>query len=94
MDEFIVQLARAAIDDLEEIPKAFRDQVISEIKSLSINPLPRGSGIKKLKGFKPPLYRLRSGDYRVLYRLQSHTITIMRIINRKDLEKIIKRANL
>jgi len=56
--------------------------------------LPGGSGIKKLKGFKPPLYRLRSGDYRVLYRLQSHNITIMRIINRKELEKIIKRANL
>jgi len=60
-------------------------------KILSADPVLSGSNIKKLKGFKPQLYRLRSGDYRILYRVMGETITLMRVIDRKDLEKIIKR---
>jgi mRNA-degrading endonuclease RelE of RelBE toxin-antitoxin system len=61
---------------------------------LSSRPQLSQSNLKKLKGFRPPLYRLRSGDYRVLYRVLGDTVTIMRVIDRKDLEKIIKRINL
>ena len=53
-------MTQAATDDLEDIPDKLREQIISDIRSLSINPFPSRSGIKKLKGFKPPLYRLRS----------------------------------
>ncbi|MCK4430887.1 MAG: type II toxin-antitoxin system RelE/ParE family toxin [Candidatus Aminicenantes bacterium] len=49
-----------------------------------------GTNIKKLKGFKPPFYRVRSGDYRILYRLQEKTIIIMRVIDRKGLDRVIK----
>ena len=87
-------MTQAAADDLEDIPDKLREQIISDIRSLSINPFPSKSGIKKLKGFKPPLYRLRSGDYRVLYRIESNTVTIMRAIDRKELERIIKRLKL
>ena len=71
-----------------------RGQIVETINSLADNPLPTGSGVKKLKGFKPPLYRLRSGDYRVLYRIQSSAILITRIIDRKELERTIKRLRL
>jgi len=64
-------MTQAAADDLKDIPDKLREQIIPDIKSLSTNPFPSRSGIKKLKGFKPPLYRLRSGDYRVLYRIES-----------------------
>ena len=87
-------MTQAATDDLEDIPDKLREQIISDIRSLSINPFPSRSGIKKLKGFKPPLYRLRSGDYRALYRIESNTVTIMRAIDRKELERIIKRLKL
>ncbi len=93
MDRFNVQMTRSAADDLQDIPDKFREQIITSIKLLSVNPLVSGTGIKKLKGFKPPLYRLRSGDYRVLYRITERIITIMRVIDRKELEKIIKRLN-
>ncbi len=93
-DAFTVQLARSAVGDLDAIPDRLRSQIVEAIKSLADNPLPTGSGVKKLKGFKPPLYRLRSGDYRVLYRIQSSTIQIMRIIDRKELERTIKRLHL
>ena len=45
----------------------------------------------QLKGFSFPLYRLRSGEYRVLYRVDEALVTVMRVINRKDLEKTLRR---
>jgi mRNA-degrading endonuclease RelE of RelBE toxin-antitoxin system len=33
------------------------------------------------------LYRLRAGDYRVLYRVVRNTVTIIRVIDRRDLER-------
>ena len=86
---FTVQLAQSAAGDLDAIPDRLRTQIVEAIKSLADNPLPTGSGVKKLRGFKPPLYRLRSGDYRVLYRIQSSAILITRIIDRKELERTI-----
>ena len=91
---FTVQLAQSAAGDLDGIPDRLRSQIVEAIKSLADNLVPTGSGVKKLKGFKPPLYRLRSGDYRVLYRIQSSAILIMRIIDRKELERTIKRLRL
>jgi mRNA-degrading endonuclease RelE of RelBE toxin-antitoxin system len=50
--------------------------------------------IKRLKGFAFPLYRLRSGDYRVLYRIDEAAVTVMRVINRKDLERTLRQLRL
>jgi len=94
MAEFTVQLAHSAIEDLNNIEEHIRGQVVDGIRSLSFDPLPTGKGIKKLKGFKPPLYRYRSGDFRIIYRLSNRLVMILRIINRKELEKIIKHSHL
>jgi mRNA-degrading endonuclease RelE of RelBE toxin-antitoxin system len=56
-----------------------------------MEPFAASLNIKKLKGFKPALNRMRSGDYRVLYRIKEDTITVIRVIDRKDLETIVKR---
>jgi mRNA interferase RelE/StbE len=91
---FTVRLARSAAADLDAIPERLRSHIVEAIGSLADNPFPTGSSIKKLKCFKPPLYRLRSGDYRVLYRIQGSAILIMKIIARKGLERTIKRMHL
>jgi len=91
---FRLQLTKSAMDDLDSISDDQREKILKDIKSLSGNPLSFGIPIKKLRGFKPPLYRLRSGDHRVLYQLQGDIVTLMRDIDRKDLEKIIKRIRL
>lgn len=88
---FSVQLTGRAADDLDQIPIEIRREILSDIRQLSSAPFPPGTHVKKLKGFKPPLYRLRTGDYRIIYRVEARVIFIMRIINRKDLERIIKR---
>ena len=68
--------------------------MIDSIQKLSTDSFPSGPNIKKLKGFKPPIYRIRSGDFRVHYRVHDKTIIVLRVIDRKDLERIIKRLKL
>jgi len=94
LKKFIIQLTHSAAEDLDRIPEARRINVIAIFKKLSSNPFASGPNIKKLKGFKTPLYRIRSGDYRVLYRVQEKTVYIMRVVDRRDLDKIIKRLKL
>ncbi len=94
MEKFSIQITQSAVDDLDSVPHDLRKNILTDIKNLSSHPFPSGSNIKKLKGFKPPLYRLRSGDFRILYRIGSHSITLMRVINRKELERVIKRLKL
>ena len=94
MKKFIIQLTHSAAEDLDRIPEALRINVIAIIKKLSSNPFASDPNIKKLKGFKTPLYRIRSGDYRVLYRVQEKTVYIMRVVDRRDLDRIIKRLKL
>jgi len=90
LKKFTIQLTYSAIEDLNLIPETRRIKILAVIKKLPSNPFSSGPNIKKLRTFKPPIYRIRSGDYRVLYRVQGKTIIIMRVIDRKDLEKIIK----
>jgi len=57
------------------------------INGLAENPRP--SGVKKLKGISEDLYRIRSGDYRVIYSIsdQIRIVDIRKIGHRKDIYK-------
>ena len=94
MRVFDIQLTVTAAHDLDSISDDLRRRLLQDIHILSTNPFPFGSNVKKLKGFRSPLYRLRAGDYRVLYRVVEETVIILRVIDRKDLERIIKRMKL
>ncbi len=39
---------------------------------------------KKLQGIDPPMFRLRVGDYRVLFRQHNKTINVARVRNRRE----------
>ena len=78
---------------MEKLPAPDALQLARDIKAyLEPSPLPYGkSRIKKLTGFTPPLYRLRSGDLRAYYRISSGEVVILAITQRKDSEKILKK---
>lgn len=90
MPEFEVVLTDRAIADLEALPLKLRLQVSQEIASLVPDPFPSHPGVRKLKGYRPPLYRLRAGDYRVLYRVSQQRVTVLRVIDRRDLERSLE----
>jgi mRNA interferase RelE/StbE len=94
MNRFQVVLTQHAIADLEDVPKELKEQIHRDLKTLQTSPLPSGTQIKRLKGFRPPVYRLRSGDYRVLYQIRGDVVNVLRVIDRKLLERVIKRLNL
>lgn len=70
---------------LRTLPKKLRQQIVSKVKGLAENPHP--PGCKKIRGMKEreeDIYRLRSGDYRVLYVVRGTTIAVLDINHRKD----------
>ncbi len=57
--------------------------IVDKCKLLENNPMPDGKHIKKLKGYKN-LYRLRAGDYRVVFELNNLEVNIARILTRQE----------
>ena len=94
MNKFQVVLSEHAISDIEGIPKEPRAHIHQDLTELESAPFPAGNRIKRLRGFRPPVYRLRSGNFRVLYHIHWDTVTILRVIDRKILERVIKRLRI
>jgi mRNA interferase RelE/StbE len=94
MNRFQVVLTQHAVEDLKEISKELKEQIHRDLETLQTSPLPSGIQIKRLKGFRPPVYRLRSGNFRVLYHIRGQVVTVLRVVDRKLLERVIKRLSL
>ena len=90
MSRFTVQLTRAAVKHLDAVPRLHRRRLAPDLRALADRATFWPAGIKRLKGSGFPLYRLRAGDYRVLFRIDGALLTIMRVINRKDLERTLR----
>lgn len=85
-----------ALDFVETLPPKVRKQVVKKAKALLANPFPQGS--KKLKDVETdagePVYRERSGDYRILYVVRSNPaeVLVIDIDHRKDVYRMTKKA--
>jgi mRNA interferase RelE/StbE len=84
-----ITFTNASFKDMEKLEKNTRERILTELKSLSDFPLNLKRDIKKLKGIGKNIYRLRIGEFRVIYLLSDIKIIVLRIMNRKDLDKII-----
>jgi len=78
--EYVVQFKPRAIKDLKSIHPETSDRIISKIERLQDN---LSGDVKKLTNFTPE-YRLRVGDYRVLFELEGNQVLIYRILHRSD----------
>lgn len=78
---YVVKIKRSAEKELDYIHPKFCKLISSRIFSLSDNPRP--IGCKKLKG---NIYRIRSGDYRVVYFIddKEKTIEIAKVGHRRE----------
>ena len=72
-----------ALKDVKVLPKAAQRWVMARIEELQ-NDL--SGDVKKLTNFTPE-YRLRVGDYRVLFEVEDGRVVIYRILHRKDAYK-------
>ncbi len=80
--EYKIGIIPSARKDLDNLEKKFFEQVKDKINSLKSNPRP----LNCLKLTAEEGYRLRSGDYRIVYRIddKSKMIYIYRIKHRKE----------
>ena len=82
-EKVLVKLAKGNRPLLTKLDRA--------IIELAENPVP--VNCKQLAGEDPPLYRVRVGDYRILYHVDGNVLVILvvQIGHRKDVYRILKR---
>jgi len=82
----------AAARDVEGLDTAAAITLVKDIQVyLETRPVPFGkSRIKKLSGFEPPLYRLRTGDFRAYYRIRGDEVVVIAVTRRKDSDKRLR----
>ena len=78
-----VYIEKAAENDLKRLPTTTFQRIIPHIKSLAENPRP--PSCRKLTGSKND-WRIRIGDYRVLYEIdeKAEAVRIMRVRHRRE----------
>lgn len=86
---YIVEFTNKAEKDLGKLPKQTISRILEKIDKLADEPRP--SGYKKLTDFHvsnapDDLYRIRIGDYRVIYTIEEEiiTITVVKVAHRKE----------
>lgn len=74
-------------NQLLDLPKEQVVLVLEKIDLLRDDPAPDGKLKKKLHGYKGDVYRLRSGDYRIIYGYGNGLVALLGVDNRKDVYK-------
>lgn len=83
MADYSITFARSARKELEKLPPSAARRIIGHIEVLT--KIPRPSGAVKLQGGKN-LWRIRIGDYRVIYSIDDsvRVIDISAVRHRRD----------
>ncbi len=85
MERYKLHFKKSAEKELDKIPKKNLIKIIEAIKELRDNPLP--IYCKKLRN--DDKYRIRVGNYRILYNINNDILTIfvVKVKHRKDVYK-------
>jgi mRNA interferase RelE/StbE len=83
MASYSLQWRTSTKKDLRKIPREMVSRIVAEVAKLANEPLPHGC--EKLTGSERT-YRIRVGDYRVVYELRrdANIVEIQRVRDRKD----------
>ena len=82
MANYKILIKPSAVKELESVPRKDRLRIIKRIHGLSTEPRPEGA--EKLSG--QDQYRIRQGDYRVVYSIadQEHVVLVFKIGHRHE----------
>jgi mRNA interferase RelE/StbE len=72
-----------ALKDLKALPAAESHRIVTKAEALEHD---LAGDVKKLTGFTPE-YRLRVGNYRVLFEVEGAQVVVYRVRHRKDAYK-------
>ena len=87
MPRFRVVITDSGKKDLEGI----QAKLLQKLKILETSPFPTVKSIKKIKiSRKIPLFRLRLGQYRIIYHVRDNVVYILVVVHRKEFDSVIK----
>ena len=80
--KYQVRIIPSAEKEMDKLPALIHARISRQILLLEDNPRPKGA--KKLSGREE--YRLRAGDYRVLYTIddKGHVVTVFAVGHRRE----------
>ncbi|MCO6477258.1 MAG: type II toxin-antitoxin system RelE/ParE family toxin [Phaeodactylibacter sp.] len=83
MSKYRIRIKKSAQKEIKNLPKEMVKRVVKAINSLADDPRP--AGCKKLTGYEN-YWRIRVGNYRVLYSIQDNVLVveIIAVRHRKD----------
>jgi mRNA interferase RelE/StbE len=82
-----IEFSRKAERQFKTLSKQFQLRLKPKIDALANTPRPRG--VEKLKG-EDDLYRIRVGDYRIIYQIQDKALVIL-VIKIGDRKQVYQR---
>lgn len=84
MSNYRIEFAPPAERTFKKLARDLQERLGKAIDKLASNPLP--NGVKKLSG-EVNLFRVRVGDYRIIYQMKSSELIILvvRVGHRKDI---------
>lgn len=91
MTAYAVKFTKNALKELKKLPKLAQDKILDSLEVLAVNPYAEVLNFKKLRG-NQKLFRIRVGDYRIIYEIHGHelVIIVVRIGHRKDVYNYLK----
>ena len=76
MATYTIEFVKSARKEFERLPAKIRAKTAEALNLLALNPYSELLKIKKMKG-APDLYRIRLGEYRVLYELRNERLVVV-----------------
>ena len=90
MAKFNLGISDSALKELRDLDKQLTERIMVALNELEDDPFkarPKAD-IKKLKGFRnPDMFRLRVGDYRIVYTVLRNEVKITHILKRSTIYK-------
>lgn len=83
-----VELTEEAAEQIASLPRKSAMQIVRRIEGLAANPRPAGARRLVEHGH---LYRVRSGDYRILYQIEDSILRVLvvKVGNRRDVYRSV-----
>ena len=85
-----IEFKPSAAKYLKKLPTEAQKSITQCLNRLAVDPLP--PGVEKLEGIKD-IYRIRVGDYRIIYSIKQELVKIIviRIGHRREIYRMLKR---
>ncbi|NHQ59998.1 type II toxin-antitoxin system RelE/ParE family toxin [Chlorobium sp. BLA1] len=84
MGSYSIHWKNSAVKELKKLANEIIPEIVNTVNDLAVDPLP--PGCKKMRG-SVQTYRIRKGDYRIIYSIEHEQLVIhvIRVGHRKDI---------